>query len=1004
VARTTIGFLSVEVRGWYEQRFMAGVADAAAEEGADLVFFLGGKLEGCDPGQGGIYTLAGPARCDGLIVTGTLGHGTARETVQRFCQRYRELPLVSWAVDLGNVPMVLADNAGGIRRAVVHLVEVHGHRRIGFIRGPAGQIEAEQRYQAYVEALAAYDIPLDPQLVAQGDFGSRSGREAMARLLEHDPHVAALIAANDHMAIGAMELLRERGRRVPEDVAIVGFDDIGEGQFYAIPLTTVRQLFYTAGQQAARVLMRQIRGQEVPPQSLAPTELVVRRSCGCLPVAGWSSAETSGPPTGPATGLAAQRDRAIATLTAVVAAAADWDDETVGRPDVDEAALIGLWDAFAASLERGDAGIFLAFLDNALRGVRAAGGDLVAWHGVLEALRDHSVPYIAGDTQAWRAEELLYRAGVLVSEAAVRAQAYQQVLVEKKEAALQHLSRDLDTVLDLDGIASAVSPHFSAMGIERCYLALYEREGLPTEQARLVLAYARGVQPVDGAYYRSAQLLPDSAWAGDASRAWVVTPLTAGERHLGFMAADFGVRSGETYARLRELFGAVIARALRTAELSRRVEQLDLINRVGRELTTSLDPAEVTGRILEDLAAVVPFERGSVIVQEGAAMHIVAQRGFPEDGPVHELRIQIREGDIYEQIAATRQPVRIDDVTQGDGWQQVDWLPLDHSWLGAPLIVKDRVIGMVSLTRREVGAFSREDAAVLSIFALQAATALENARLYDEIRRFSEQLEGMVQLRTAELDHAYKRLERLDQVKYDFIRVSAHELRTPLTVIKGYTQVLESLLAASDPAIRPLLAGVLAGTDRLNEIVSSMFDVTKLDVQSLELQRERSTLQALVAPVAGEFGTALQSRRLTLILDGLEFLPAIQADAQLLHKVFYQLLSNAVKYTPDGGTIRVAGRPLPEEGAIEIVVRDTGIGIDPDYHELVFEKFFQTGPMDLHSSGQTEFKAGGPGLGLPIARRIVEAHGGRIWVESAGYDEERCPGSAFHVVLPLRGG
>jgi signal transduction histidine kinase len=798
-----------------------------------------------------------------------------------------------------------------------------------------------------------------------------------------------------------MDLLRYRGVRVPEDIAVVGFDDIGEGQYQGIPLTTVRQLFYTAGQQAARTLLRQIRGLEVPARSVAPTELVIRRSCGCLPVAGWSSAEAAAGGPVETADLASQRDLAIATLTAVVAAAADWGEETVGRPEVNEDLLGRLWDTYRASIETGDPNVFLEALDNALREVRETGGDLVAWHGVLEALRDCSMPYIANRSRAWRAEDLLYRAGVLVSGAAVRAQAYGQIVVEKKEAVLQHFSRDLDTVLSLTELSPAAAGHFPALGVSYCYLALYEREGLPTEQARLVLAYEGREQPVDGRFFPSAHLLPDDIWNAAAGRAWVITPLTAGERHLGFMVSDFGARSGETYARLRELFGGVVFRALRTAELARRVEQLDLINRVGCELTSSLDPGEVTGRILADLATVVPFERGSVIVQEEKRMRIVAQQGFPEQSPVRNLRIQIREGDVYEQIAATRSPVSIDDVTQVDGWQQVDWLPLNRSWLGAPLIVKDRVIGMVSLTRREAGAFTREDAAVLSIFALQAATSLENARLYDEIRRFSGQLEGMVQRRTGELDQAYKRLERLDQVKYDFIRVSAHELRTPLTVIKGYTQVLQSLLSTGDPSIRPLLAGILSGTDRLNEIVGSMFDVTKLDVQALEMHRERTVLQAVLAPVAGEFGPALRQRRLTLILEELERLPEIQADPQLLQKAFYHLVINAIKYTPDGGTIRVAGRTLPEKAAIEIVVSDTGIGIDPAYHELIFEKFFRTGPMDLHSSGRTEFKAGGPGLGLAIVKGIVTAHGGRVWVESAGYDEARCPGSAFHVELPL---
>jgi signal transduction histidine kinase len=135
-------------------------------------------------------------------------------------------------------------------------------------------------------------------------------------------------------------------------------------------------------------------------------------------------------------------------------------------------------------------------------------------------------------------------------------------------------------------------------------------------------------------------------------------------------------------------------------------------------------------------------------------------------------------------------------------------------------------------------------------------------------------------------------------------------------------------------------------------------------------------------------------------------LPVIQADPDLLYKVFYHLVMNAIKYTPDGGKIMISGHSLNDnsEGpGIEVIVSDTGIGIDPQHHELVFEKFFQTGEVLMHSSGKTKFKGGGPGLGLAIAHGIIEVHHGKIWVESPGHDEEKNPGSSFHIRLPLSG-
>jgi signal transduction histidine kinase len=135
-------------------------------------------------------------------------------------------------------------------------------------------------------------------------------------------------------------------------------------------------------------------------------------------------------------------------------------------------------------------------------------------------------------------------------------------------------------------------------------------------------------------------------------------------------------------------------------------------------------------------------------------------------------------------------------------------------------------------------------------------------------------------------------------------------------------------------------------------------------------------------------------------------LPPIEADPDMLYKVFYNVIINAIKYTPDGGQITVGGQvvdDVPSGKYIQIRVRDTGIGIDAKHHGLIFEKLYQVGEVALHSSGKTKFKGGGPGLGLAIAKGIVEAHGGRIWVESPGYDEESCPGSTFYILLPVAG-
>jgi signal transduction histidine kinase len=277
----------------------------------------------------------------------------------------------------------------------------------------------------------------------------------------------------------------------------------------------------------------------------------------------------------------------------------------------------------------------------------------------------------------------------------------------------------------------------------------------------------------------------------------------------------------------------------------------------------------------------------------------------------------------------------------------------------------------------------------------------------DEIGVLASTFDGMterLQQRTIELEKTNRILEQMDRTKVSFIAISAHELRTPLTLISGYGQLLEQQ-ASVNPGLAPLAKGLMEGANRMTEVVNSMLDVSRIDNQTLKVLPVDMEIKSTIMQVRSTFEAALIERRLTLTVTGLDDLPPITADPDLLLKVFYHVCMNAIKYTPDGGQIAISGQLIQENPAapeIEIIVSDTGIGIAAEHLELIFEKFFQIGEVSSHSSGKTKFKGGGPGLGLAIARGIILAHQGRIWAESPGHDETTYPGSKFYVRLPVR--
>jgi signal transduction histidine kinase len=264
------------------------------------------------------------------------------------------------------------------------------------------------------------------------------------------------------------------------------------------------------------------------------------------------------------------------------------------------------------------------------------------------------------------------------------------------------------------------------------------------------------------------------------------------------------------------------------------------------------------------------------------------------------------------------------------------------------------------------------------------------------------EMETRISYISKELVNVQKQLERLDRTKSNFISVAAHELKTPLTLIEGYTTMMRDMIEESGQnQFDSLLVGMNKGVRRLHEIIDDMIDVSLIDNNMLSLNFQKVTLLHIFGLLEGELADSIAERKQKLEIKKFNGINTwIYADSERLYQALNNLLTNAIKYTPDRGKIKVDGRTLP--GFIEITVSDTGIGVAPENHSAIFEKFAQLGRPNLHSSGKTKFKGGGPGLGLPITRGIIEAHGGTIWVESEGYDEKKFPGSTFHVLIPIR--
>jgi signal transduction histidine kinase len=257
----------------------------------------------------------------------------------------------------------------------------------------------------------------------------------------------------------------------------------------------------------------------------------------------------------------------------------------------------------------------------------------------------------------------------------------------------------------------------------------------------------------------------------------------------------------------------------------------------------------------------------------------------------------------------------------------------------------------------------------------------------------------------ADLQKTNKVLRQLDRNKLEFILIAAHELRTPLTVLNGYVNVMRAIPETQTNAdLSQAADGILKGTNRMHKVVNMMLDLTRIGSETLKVASEPVPLKRILADLIRDCEETTKERRIRLTIRQAADTPEIKGDTALIQKALYQLIINAIKYTPDGGKILITTRPSvldDNSPSLEIAVRDRGIGLDAEHHELIFEKFYQVGTVALHSSGKTTFKGGGPGLGLALVRGVARAHGGKVWVESAGHDEVNFTGSTFYLMLPI---
>ena len=430
------------------------------------------------------------------------------------------------------------------------------------------------------------------------------------------------------------------------------------------------------------------------------------------------------------------------------------------------------------------------------------------------------------------------------------------------------------------------------------------------------------------------------------------------------------------------LLASQVAVALANAQiydgLRTNLDRLSRFMRIGAAISSELDLDALLRTISETTSHLLQAERSTVFLvdrAQGGLWSRVAQ-GLDRE----EIRVPLSAG-IAGMVASTGTPVRISDahtdprfnpeVDKRTGYQT-------RSILCVPMRnPHGEVIGVFQVLNKRGGEFTALDEQLLTSLSSQAAVAVSNAQLYDEVQR------------------SYTQLQAVDRMKSEFLNTLSHELRTPLAPILGYSEILLSGGMGELPAgsIRGIQA-IDESAKRLLRMIESLLAFVRLDQGEVALNREPVYISSLFARLVESFQGRVAEQKLQLSVDAVEDLPPILADPQELMTALSHLVDNATKFTPAGGTLTLRAKPVEGEGgqpAVELAVQDTGVGIPPDLQGRIFDRFYQ-----VDSSSTRQF--GGVGIGLAVVKQIIEAHGSSVLVDS-----EPGKGSTFAITLPVVG-
>jgi GAF domain-containing protein/DNA-binding LacI/PurR family transcriptional regulator len=755
-----------------------GAVEGAREHDANLFCFLGDMAKSADPAlkQNNIaFSLANPKRLDALALWGASGAGVGinldQAEMNDFIQQYTPRPVVNYERKIDGVPVILTDVYQGVREAIRHLIEIHHCQRIALIWGPAGHFETEERVRAYRDTLIEYNLPVDPKLISEPvQWGVEGGVLAINSLLHGEtanlergliPGVDfdAIFTTDGRQAVAVVNELHRQGIQVPDDVAIIGFDERDESRLTSPPLTTVNKPFAEIGKQLIELAIDAANGKTIPEETHNLTQIIIRQSCGCVdPAILQASLDKT---------QASQEKFDIIINTR----RGNFIDEIINGMQAavltsDASRIRTMVESFVKELEGESTGGFTRALndflyhemsditDHVQHSEQFAEGedkyqrplydngtfDGSTWQNMVSAMQWRMLPYLDGKKRV-QADALWNQARIAIGASAQRLQAYQAFLADQKAQILREIEANLSIAFNQEALSNVLATGLPRLGIPSCYLSLYENPSPyeypqpAPEWSRLVLAYTekgRISLPEDGVRFHTHLLVPDGMLPQDRQASYFIFPLYFGEEQQGFILLEIGPQESAIYNVLK----SQIASALHGASLVKRIEErairLQAAAEVSRASSSILNPDELIHQVVELIRERFNLYYVGLFLLDEDERYALLRAGTGDPGKQmvsQGHRLEVGSNSMIGWCIANQKARIALDVGNEPVRFENPLLPATRSELALPLLARGVAIGAVTVQSEQEAAFSESDVAILQSMADQLANAIENTRL-----------------------------------------------------------------------------------------------------------------------------------------------------------------------------------------------------------------------------------------------------------------------------------